>query len=116
LAANSAPLDWSNGHLRLALAAEHAHLGGERYRQRLEEALGECLGERVRIDLVDDTAARGETPAEAERRRVDTRHAEAEEAIQGDPVVQAFQEHFGAEVEQGSVRPAADSGSTDGNH
>jgi len=116
LAANSAPLDWSNGHLRIALAAEHAHLGGERYRQRLEEALGECLGERVRIDLVDDTAERGETPAEAERRRVDSRHAEAEEAIQGDPVVQAFQEHFGAEVEQGSVRPATDPGSADGKH
>ena len=116
LAANSAPLDWSDGYLRLALAAEHAHLGGERYRQRLEEVLGDCLGERVRVSLVDDTAERGETPAEAERRRVDTRHAEAEEAIQGDPVVQAFQEHFGAEVEQGSVRPAADPGSADGNH
>jgi DNA polymerase-3 subunit gamma/tau len=116
LAANSAPLDWSEGRLRLALAGEHAHLGGERYRQRLEEALGERLGQRVRIELVNDTAERGETPAEAERRRVDARHAEAEQAIQGDPVVQAFQEHFGAEVEQGSVRPAADSGSADGNH
>ncbi len=116
LAANSAPLEWSDGHLRLALSAEHAHLGSERYRQRLEQALGECLGERVRIDLVDDTAERGETPAEAERRRVDARHAEAEQAIEGDPVVQAFQEHFGAEVEQDSVRPAADPGSADGNH
>ncbi len=116
LAANSAPLDWSDGRLRLSLSSEHAHLGGERYRQRLEEALGECLGSRVRIVLEDDTAERGETPAEAERRRAEARHAEAEEAIQGDPVVQAFQEHFGAEVEQGSVRPAADPGSADGKH
>ena len=112
LAANTAPIDWSDGRLRLALAGTHAHLGGERYRQRLEDALGERHGDRVRVELVTDGQGRCETPVEAESRRADTRRAEAEQAIESDPVVQAFQERFGAQVEQGSVQPLPGSDST----
>jgi DNA polymerase-3 subunit gamma/tau len=116
LAANTTPVDWQNGRLRLALRPSHGHLAGERYRRRLEQALGERLGERVTIELVKRGDDSGETPTEAAGRRDETRRAEAERAIENDPVVQAFQERFGAEVEQGSVRPAADSdaGSTPG--
>ena len=105
LAANCAPIEWSDNRLRLALAADHSHLGAERYRQRLEAALIESLGQTVRIELVKDAAQRGETPSEAETRRTASRYAEAEDSIHSDPVVQAFQEQFGAEVEAGSVRP-----------
>jgi DNA polymerase-3 subunit gamma/tau len=109
LAANTTPLDWQNGRLRLALRPSHGHLAGDRYRQRLEQALGERIGERVTIELAKGWDDSGETPTEAAGRRDETRRAEAERAIENDPVVQAFQERFGAEVEQGSVRPAADS-------
>jgi len=107
LAMNTVLLDMDGSRVRLGLAPEYAHLGGERYRARLEEALVAHLGHRVRLDVVEHAEQALETPADAERRRADTRQKEAEDAIESDPVVQAFQERFEARVESGSVQPGA---------
>ncbi len=107
LAANTAPVDFDGQRLRLALDSDHAHLGAERYRARLEEAVAKRLDRSVRIELVapGKAAPAGETPAAAESRRAESQRAAAREAIDGDPVVQAFRERFGAEVQSGSVEP-----------
>ncbi len=107
LAAHTAPVDFDGQRLRLALDDDHAHLGAERYRERLERAVAKQLDRAVRIELVapDKVDPAGETPAEAESRRAESQRAAAREAIDSDPVVQAFRERFGAEVQNGSVEP-----------
>ena len=106
LGANTVLLDIDDERVRLALAPEHSHLGGERYRRRLEEALGEHLGRPLRVELSQERPGDAESPAEIERRHQETRRQQAEQAIAEDPVVQALQDRFGARVEAGSVQPA----------
>jgi len=107
LGANTAPVDFDGQRLRLALDNDHAHLGADRYRERLEQAVSKQLERTVRVELVapgnGDSAL--ETPAEAESRRAESQRAAAREAIDSDPVVQAFRERFSAEVQSGSVEP-----------
>lgn len=111
LGANTALLGVEDDRLRLALAPEHAHLGGERYRQRLEQALGEHFERKLRVELVHEQAPPNvETPADADRRRAEARRAEAQESIESDPVVQAFQSRFGAEIQTDSIRPVESGG------
>jgi len=110
LAANTAAVDFDGQRLRLALGGEHAHLGAERYRQRLEQAVGTALDRRVRIELVEPQAATpaSETPADADARRAESQRAAAREAIDSDPVVAAFRERFDAQVQPGTIEPAPD--------
>jgi DNA polymerase-3 subunit gamma/tau len=114
LGANTVCQGMEDDRVRLALAPEHAHLGEERYRERLEEALSQYLGRTVRIELSRERPET-ETPADAGRRRADEQRAEAERAIAADPVVQALQDRFGAEVEDGSVQPL-DPGGSEADH
>jgi DNA polymerase-3 subunit gamma/tau len=107
LASNSALLSVEGHRVRLGLAAEHGHLAGERYRQRLEEALGTYLGRSVRVELVDTLPEDAETPAQAENRRAESRREQAQVAIDTDPVVQAFRERFDASVQVDSIEPVA---------
>jgi len=104
LGANTVCLGMEEDRVRLALAPEHAHLGEDRYRERLEQALSQHLGRKLRIELRRERPP-AETPADAGRRRSEERRAEAERAIAADPVVQALQERFDAQVETGSVQP-----------
>ena len=115
LAANTVLLDWDGRRLRLGLAAEHAHLGGERYRARLEEALGEHLGSSLRLEIDEEVPAGAVTPAEREQQAADERVREAERSIQSDPVVRQLQDRFGATLDEGTVRPGGHSG-TDADH
>jgi len=114
LGANTVCQGMEEDRVQLALAPEHAHLGEERYRKRLEEALSQHLGRAVRIELARERPET-ETPADAGRRRADEQRAEAERAIAADPVVQALQDRFGAEVEDGSVQPL-DPGGSEADH
>jgi DNA polymerase III subunit gamma/tau len=102
--------------LRLGLAAEHAHLGGERYRARLEEALSEHLGTEVRLELDEEVPTGAATPAEQEQRAADERVREAERTIQSDPVVRQLQDRFGATVDEGTVQPLDEFGADADSH
>ncbi len=110
LAANSVLLAVEGRQVRLGLAAEHAHLGGERYRSRLEGALAEYLGHEVKLQLIEEVPAGLVTPAELEQQVTEERLRTAEAELRSDPVVQALEERFGATVEPGSVSPGEGNG------
>ncbi|HET7866912.1 MAG TPA: hypothetical protein VFL86_21130, partial [Burkholderiaceae bacterium] len=53
------------------------------------------------VGVVTDSPARRQAAAQAERQRA------AEEAIQGDPFVQAMMRDFGAKIVPGSIKPVS---------
>ena len=114
LAANTVLVEFSGRKVCLALAPDHAHLGGERYRDRLAAGLAEYLGHEVRLEITEAVPEGALTPAELEQQAADARVEAAADHIQSDPVVQALQDRFGATVETDSVRPAADDHSRKG--
>ena len=66
----------------------------------LSEALG-CLVQ-VSLEIVADLA---DTPEKRRLRITQKRQAEAEQAIEQDPIVQELKERFGASIVTGSIRP-----------
>lgn len=77
----------------------------ERFRDALEKALAQWCGSEVRISVraVDDGEL--DTPAEREQARADQSRADAEAAIDSDPVVRRLVERFDAEIVRESIRP-----------
>ena len=72
--------------------------------QRLQEALTEFFGEKIRLVI---TVGNGETesPAQKQNRKKDERFRETEKTLSSDPEVRALQETFGAEIVPGSIQP-----------
>ncbi len=77
----------------------------ERFRGALEKALGEWLGKAVRVVIQPAESEELATPAELERSAVERSRAEAESAIENDPVVRRLVERFDAEIVRESIRP-----------
>ncbi|OOC10758.1 MULTISPECIES: DNA polymerase III subunit gamma/tau [Thioalkalivibrio] len=88
--------------LTLALPPDYRMLCTERARERLSRSLEAHLGRSVRLEIVDQEEAGGDTPAARLAANAEARQAEAESAMRQDPVVQALHERFGAEL--GPVR------------
>ena len=88
--------------LTIAVPADYRMMCTDRARERLSRALEEHLGRGVRLEIVDRTEAGGDTPAARLAADAEARQAEAESAMRQDPVVQALNERFGAEL--GPVR------------
>ncbi|SOZ35287.1 DNA polymerase III subunit gamma/tau [Cupriavidus neocaledonicus] len=88
-------------HLRIPVAA----LGENGVAERLQQALGDHLGEPVRVVCevggVTVTAAAADAEARAERQR------QAEAAIEADPFVQGLLRDFGGQIVPGSIQPRA---------
>jgi DNA polymerase-3 subunit gamma/tau len=76
-------------------------------KERLGKALGDYLGEAVRLQI-DVGEAAGETPADLRAKAAEERQRAAEAAIESDPNISAMQEAFGARVIPDSVRPVDD--------
>ena len=90
---------------RWTLQVERESLRQPALRERLEAALGECLGEAAALVVeagpVTDSAARRDAAARAQAQ------ARAEATIRDDPAVVALMQQFkGARIVPGSVRPA----------
>jgi DNA polymerase-3 subunit gamma/tau len=90
---------------RWTLQVERESLRQPALRERLEAALGECLGGPVELVIeagaVTDSAARRDAAARA------LAQARAEAIIRDDPAVVALMQQFkGARIVPGSVRPA----------
>ena len=86
------------------LRVERESLNQPASRERLRGALhaaGHAVNLSVEVGVVTDSPARRQAAAQAERQRA------AEDAIQGDPFVQAMMRDFGAKIVPGSIKPVS---------
>ncbi|MFI0400372.1 MAG: DNA polymerase III subunit gamma/tau [Thiolinea sp.] len=88
----------------LFLDSGASNLQTSRTEEQLVEALSAALGQPVRVvlELVPDLA---DTPEKRRLRVSKERQAQAEQAIEQDPLVLQLKERFGASVVAGSIRP-----------
>jgi DNA polymerase-3 subunit gamma/tau len=90
--------------VRLTLDPKVKHLLQDDRRAIIERALGQQLGEPVRVQI-ELAQAVGLTPARLDEQRELERQRAAETAIEADPTVRALKERLGATVRAGSVQP-----------
>jgi len=103
LAENSIFEAWDGGRLLLRVDPTCSSLIGSLAERRLQEAVGELIGQPVRLQLVAQ-AVEGETPAQRAAREQRARQAATEADIAADPLVVAVQETFEAEIVADSIR------------
>jgi DNA polymerase-3 subunit gamma/tau len=110
LAQNAVLRERDGQTLVLALQPVHMHLAVEPMVSQMEERIGQALGERIRLRFVGSSAdAAVETPAARAAQARDMAQSAAEQAIEGDPLVQSLKRDFGAKVVPQSIKPIVDS-------
>jgi DNA polymerase-3 subunit gamma/tau len=95
----------SEPQITFKAAPDDLMLVTDRFRQALEKALVAYLGGPVRLSIKASDSADLATPARLEQTRVDRSQAEAEAAIDNDPLVNKLCKRFDAEVLRESIRP-----------
>jgi len=106
LAQNALLRERDGNTLVLALQPAHMSLAVEPMVSQMEERIGQALGERIRLRFVSIAAGvTVETPAARAAQARDTAQSEAEQSIEGDPLVQSLKREFGARVVPQSVKP-----------
>ena len=106
LAQNALLRERDGNTLVLALQPAHMSLAVEPMVSQMEERIGQALGERIRLRFVSIAAgATAETPAARAAQARDTAQSEAEQSIEGDPLVQSLKREFGARVVPQSIKP-----------
>ena len=107
--AQNAVLRERDGHtLVLALQPTHMSMAVEPMVSQMEERISAVLGERIRLRFISSTqAAAAETPAARAAQARDQAQSDAEQSIEGDPLVQSLKREFGARVLPQSVKPLA---------
>ncbi len=90
--------------IELRVPEMHRHLLDKPYRDKLQGALEEHFGRRLKVEFVLG-ASSGMTPAEVEDRERQARQQEAVAAIDRDPFVRELVENFDARVVDESIRP-----------
>jgi DNA polymerase-3 subunit gamma/tau len=90
--------------LELMVPEAHRHLLDQAYRDKLQAALEERYGRKLRLQFALG-ASTGNTPAERDDQERLTRQRRAIEAIEGDPFVREMVENFDARVPDDSIRP-----------
>ncbi|PHV12620.1 DNA polymerase III subunit gamma/tau [Chitinimonas sp. BJB300] len=91
-------------HFELAVADTHRVVAGPEYREKLEQSLGQHFGERATIKI-NVGGATESTPAALQQRERAARLAEAEVALNADPLVQALISEFDATILPESIQP-----------
>ncbi len=94
----------SGNRITLVLAEDCAHLNTTQVKGRLETALGEHLGQRLKLEIAAGKPSVA-TPAQIREAGEDQRMRKARAAIEQDPNVKAVQAAFDAVVEADSIRP-----------
>ena len=94
---------WDGKTLALRLDPACAGLMGSLAERRLQEGVAAAVGQAVELHLVA-AAGEGETPAQRQTRERAERQQEAEMDIAQDPLVQALQDTFDAEIVADSIR------------
>ncbi len=90
--------------IELRVPEMHRHLLDKPYRDKLQGALEEHFGRRLKVEFVLG-ASSGMTPAEVEDRERQARQQEAVAAIDRDPFVRELVENFDARVVDESIKP-----------
>ena len=106
LAQNAVLRERDGQTLVLALQPAHMSLAVEPMVSQMEERIGQALGERIRLRFVNNSqTAAAQTPAARAAQARDAAQAAAEQAIDGDPLVQSLKREFGARVVPQSIKP-----------
>jgi len=98
LALNADLVEHSRQRVVIAVQPAHRMLCTERGLARLTEALGQALGDEIRLELREQSEASANTPAARLAADAAERQARAESEVRADPVITALRETFGAEV------------------
>jgi DNA polymerase III subunit gamma/tau len=104
LAVNCVLENRNGSEMQLMLNQEHSQLVNPGLQSKLQDALSNYLGEKIKLDIILGTAAT-ESPAQTTARNVVEKQQAAEQSVDQDPMVQALKDNFGAEVVPNSVRP-----------
>lgn len=94
-------LDGDN--IDLSVPEAHKHLLEKAYTEKLQAALGDYFGRRLRVRI--STGGSGRTPAEMEQQERQVKLAGAIESIDADPFVRELVENFDARVRDTSIKP-----------
>ncbi|HEY8587797.1 MAG TPA: DNA polymerase III subunit gamma/tau [Rhodanobacter sp.] len=106
LAQNAVLRERDGQTLVLALQPAHMSLAVEPMVSQMEERIGKALGERIRLRFVKTSqTAAAQTPAARAAQARDVAQTAAEQAIEGDPLVQSLKREFGARVVPQSIKP-----------
>ncbi|RMG34347.1 MAG: DNA polymerase III subunit gamma/tau [Gammaproteobacteria bacterium] len=103
LASHSVARAWDGKTLTLVADASCASMLGSRAEERLRAALQERLSPNLRLQW--QSGETDDTPAKRQQAARKARVDKARQDIRTDPLVQALQEGFGAELDEDSVRP-----------
>jgi DNA polymerase-3 subunit gamma/tau len=104
LAHNCELVSWQDGRLELRVAHAQRHLNSRAYQERLQLALEQHLGARIRLEI-SVGAVDGKTVAAVRDREQQQQLSAAAQAIDGDPFVREVIENFGARVNPESIKP-----------
>jgi DNA polymerase-3 subunit gamma/tau len=89
--------------LDLAVPEAHKHLLEKAYTDKLQAALEEFFGRRLRLKIT--SGGSGRTPAEIESQERQAKLARAIESIDTDPFVRELVENFDARVNDSTIKP-----------
>ena len=92
-----------DGNLELAVPDAHKHLLDKTYTDKLQSALQDYFGTRLRLHI--STGGGDRTPAAIESQERRQKQEKAIEAIDTDPFVRDLVENFDARVNGSSVKP-----------
>ncbi len=91
--------------VELAVPEAHKHLLEKAYTDKLQAALEEYFGRRIRVKIASGASASGRTPAEIENQDRQAKLAKAIESIDTDPFVRELVENFDARVNDSTIKP-----------
>lgn len=90
-------------NLELAVPEAHKHLLEKAYTDKLQAALGNHFGRKLRLKI--GTGGSGNTPAAMESQERQAKLDKAIESIEADPFVRELVENFDARVNDSTIKP-----------
>lgn len=96
-------LSLQGDNVELGVPDAHRHLLEKAYTEKLQSALGEYFGRKLRLRIT--TGSSGKTPAQLDSQERQAKLAKAIESIDADPFVRDLVENFDARVKDTSIKP-----------
>jgi DNA polymerase III subunit gamma/tau len=104
LAEHTALLEHQGDRLELALDQGFENLLNPKWEQGLQQALDMYFGKPMKLAIKSGEVSVA-TPKQLREEQQTARQEEAVQSIDNDPALQSILDHFGGEIEAGSVRP-----------